>query len=160
MEKLWKKQIKIVETDGVNIAKAVKYPAMYGRFVGDDTLRDLSVKMVDALMRNHGTAAGMFTSDCHLAGSSPVRGIDVQASVEMIESLVEVIKETADYHLADLLERIAFNVISGACFEDCGAVQDLLLVNQIEASENRNMSHSEIDFSNAFYTAPRESLRV
>ena len=152
VEKLWKKQIKIVETDGVNIAKAVKYPAMYGRFVGDDTLRDLSVKMVDALMRNHGTAAGMFTSDCHLAGSSPVRGIDVQASVEMIESLVEVIKETADYHLADLLERIAFNVISGACFEDCGAVQDLLLVNQIEASENRNMSHSEIDFSNAFYT--------
>lgn len=152
LEKLWKKQIKVVETDGVNLAKAIKYPATYGRFVGDDALRKLSLKLINSVMRSHGTPAGMFTSDCHLAGMSPVRGIDVQASVEMIESLVEVIKETGDYGCVDLLERITYNVISGACFEDCTAVQDLLLVNQIEASENRTMAHSETDFSNAFYT--------
>lgn len=152
IEKQWKKQIKLVETNGVNLAKAVKYPAVYGRFVGDDTLRDLSLKLVNSVMNHHGTAAGMFTSDCHLAGADPVRGIDVQASVEMMESLVEVIKETSDYGCADLLERIAFNVISGACFEDCSAVQDFLLVNQIEASNNRNIPKSEIDFSNAYYT--------
>ncbi|MDE6302810.1 MAG: hypothetical protein K2M36_04420 [Clostridia bacterium] len=91
IEKLWKKQIKAIETNGVNLAKAVKYPAVYGRFVGDDSLKNLSLKLVSSLMKHHGTAAGMFTSDFHLAGASPVRGIDVQASVEMIESLVEVI---------------------------------------------------------------------
>ena len=70
----------------------------------------------------------------------------------MIESLVEVIKETGDYYLVDLLERITFNAVAGACFEDCSAVQDVLLVNQIEASASRRMPHSENEFSNAFIT--------
>ncbi len=152
IEKEWKKQIKDVETNGVNLAKAVKYPAVYGRFVGDDALKGLSLKLISALMKNHGTAAGMFTSDFHLSGSDPVRGIDVQASVEMIESLVEVIKETGDFECADILERIAYNVIPAACFEDCGAVQDILLVNQVEASVNRRLPRCESEFSNAFLT--------
>lgn len=152
IEKQWKKQIKAVETNGVNLAKAVKYPAVYGRFVGDDSLKNLSVKMINSLMKYHGTATGMFASDFRLAGASPVRGIDVQASVEMIESLVEVIKETGDYNCADLLERIVFNLIPAACFEDCSAVQDMVLVNQIEASSNRRLPHCDSEFSNAFLT--------
>ncbi len=152
VEKNWKKQQKAVETDGVNLAKAVKYAAVYGRFVGDDSLKNLSVKLVQSLMRYHGTALGMFTSDTRLFGSGPVRGVDVQASVEMIESLIEVIKETGDYFLVDLLERITFNAVAAACFDDCSAVQDVLLVNQIEASPNRRMPHSESEFGNAFIT--------
>lgn len=148
----WKKQIKAVETDGVNLAKAVKYAAVYGRFVGDDSLKALSVKLVNSLMKHHGTAVGMFTSDSRLSGASPVRGIDVQASVEMIESLIEVIKETGDYSLVDLLERITYNAVSAACFEDCSAVQDVLLVNQIEASADRRLPHSENEYSNAYIT--------
>lgn len=152
VEKQWKKQIRAVETNGVNMAKAIKYPCTYGRFVGDDALKNLSLRIVASLMRNHGTATGMFTSDTHLAGASPVRGIDVEASVEMMESLIEVIKETGDFACADLLERIAFNVIPAACFEDCSAVQDMLLVNQVEASADRPMAHCETDFNNAYFT--------
>lgn len=152
VEKGWKKQQKAVETDGVNLAKAVKYAAIYGRFVGDDNLKSLSVKLINSLLKHHGTAVGMFTSDSRLSGDSPVRGIDIQASVEMIESLVEVIKETGDYALVDLLERITFNAIPAACFEDCSAVQDMLCVNQVEASENQKLPHSESQYSNAYIT--------
>ncbi len=150
VEKQWKKQSAAVETDGVNIAKAIKYPATYGRFIGDDSLKHLSLKFLKQVMKYHGTPAGMFTCDMHLAGTSPSRGIDVQAAVEMIESLVEVIRETGDHSAADLLERIVFNVIPAACFPDCSAVQDVVLINQEEASKTRQLPGGEEEFSNAF----------
>ncbi len=152
IEKQWKKQQKAVETNGVNLAKAVKYAAVYGRFVGDDSLKSLSLKLVDSLMRYHGTAAGMFTADGRLSGASPVRGIDVQASVEMIDSLIEVIKETGDYGCVDLLERITYNVVAAACTDDCTAVQDVLLINQVEASSERMLPHGESDGGNAYFS--------
>ncbi len=150
VEKQWKKQSAAVETNGVNVAKAVKYPATYGRFIGDDSLKNLSLKFVKQLMKYHGTPTGMFSCDLHLAGTNPARGIDVQAAVEMIESLVEVIRETGDYSLADLLERIVFNLIPAACFADCSAVQDVVLVNQEEASRARQLAGGEAEFCNAF----------
>ncbi len=150
--KQWKKQTAAVETNGVNIAKAVKYPATYGRFIGDDSLKNLSLKLIKQVMKYHGTPAGMFTCDLHLAGASPSRGIDVQAAVEMIESLVEVIRETGDHACADMLERIVFNLIPAACFADCSAVQDIVLINQTEASRNRSLPGGEAEFANAFLT--------
>ncbi len=150
VEKQWKKQHAAVETNGVNLAKAIKYPSTYGRFIGDDSLKNLSVKLLKQVMKHHGTVTGMFASDLHLAGKSPARGIDVQASVEMIESLVEVLRETGDPYCAELLERIVFNVIPAACFADCSAVQDALLVNQAEASNARTIASGEEEFSNAF----------
>jgi len=150
VEKQWKKQQAAVETDCVNLAKAVKYPAVYGRFVGDDSLKNLSLKLIDALMKYHGTPVGMFAASSRLAGLGATKGIDVQAAVEMMESLVEVIKETGNYGAADLLERIAYNVIPAATFEDSSAVQDTLLVNQIEASTARKLVHSDSEFENAY----------
>lgn len=152
VEKQWKKQTAAVETNGVNIAKAVKYPATYGRFIGDDNLKNLSLKLIKQLMKYHGSPAGMFSCDYHLAGTSPSRGIDIQASVEMIESLVEVMRETRDYSCADMLERIVFNIIPAACFADCSAVQDVLLINQTEASKSRKLPGGEAELSNAFIT--------
>jgi len=148
----WKKkkhQI-FVETNGVNIAKAIKYPAVYGRLIGDDNIKDLSLKMIKNILKYHGTAFGMFNSDSFISGISPSRGIDIVAACEMVESLVEVIKETKNYACVDLLERIVFNIIPAATTEDCMAVQDMQLVNQIEASNQRKLPRSDMD--NAFYT--------
>lgn len=152
VEKEWHKKAHqtAIETDGVNLAKAVKYPAVYGRFVGDDDLKNLSVKLVQALMRYHGTPMGMFACASRLGSASATSGVDVAASVEMLESLVEVVKETGDYGMMDLVERIVFNVIPSACFEDCSAVQDMTLVNQIEASNVRRLPNADED--NAYYT--------
>ena len=67
-----------------------------------------------------------------------------------MESLVEVIRETRDYHAVDLLEKIAFNLVPGACFEDCSAVQDTVFVNQVEASASRKLPYS--DAVSSFFT--------
>lgn len=152
VDKQWqkKKHKRAVETSGVNLAKAVKYPAVYGRFIGDDNLKNLSLKLVDALDRYHGTPLGMFACAPRIAGAKGVSAVDVEASVEMIESLVEVVKETRDYSLVDKLERIVFNLVSGACFDDCSAVQDTVYVNQTEASQSRKLPYADAD--NAFYS--------
>ena len=146
-----KKKHKIaVETSGVNLAKAIKYPAVYGRFIGDDNLKNLSLKLVCALEKRHGTPLGMFACTPRIAGAKGVGAVDVEAGVEMLESLVEVVKETRSYELADLIERIVFNMVAGASFDDCSAVQDMVFVNQTEASQARKLPYAEQ--GNAFYT--------
>lgn len=146
-----KKKHKVaVETRGVNLAKAIKYPAVYGRFIGDDNLKNLSLKLVSALEKRHGTPLGMFACTPRIAGAKGVGAVDVEAGVEMLESLVEVVKETRSYELADLIERIVFNMVAGASFDDCSAVQDMVFVNQTEASQARKLPYADED--NAFYT--------
>ncbi len=139
-----------VETSGVNLAKAIKYPAVYGRFIGDDNLKNLSIKLVSALEKRHATPLGMFACTPRIVGSKGVGAVDVEAGVEMLESLVEVVKETRSYELADLIERIVFNMVAGASFDDCSAVQDMVFVNQTEASQTRKLPYADED--NAFYT--------
>lgn len=152
IDKQWhkKKHRVAVETSGVNLAKAVKYPAAYGRFIGDDNLKNLSLKLVNALEKYHGTPLGAFACAPKIAGVKGVGAVDVEAGVELLESLVEVVKETKDYSLVDSIERIVFNLVAGASFEDCSAVQDTVYINQTEASQARKMPYSEGD--NAFYT--------
>jgi hypothetical protein len=125
---------RMVETDVVNLAKAVKYPAVYGRLMGDAKLKELSLKLICALNKYHGTAAGMFTGSPYLAGSDAVMSVDVQAAVEYLESLTEVLAETGDFFVADLIERIVFNVVPAACLSEAGAVQDTLYLNQVETA--------------------------
>lgn len=151
IEAQWRKKAHqvAVQTDGVNLAKAVKYPAVYGRFVGDDNLKVYSLRLIAALEKYHGEANGMFSSDSRISGNQKERGVGTEASVEMIESLVEVIKETRDYHAVDLLERIVFNTIGAAAFEDCSAVQDMQFVNQTIASQERQLPFA--DMTNAYY---------
>lgn len=134
VEKQWKKQLAAIELDGVSVAKAIKYAAVYGSFIGDENLKRLSKKMLSDLQLYHGTPLGMFTCDPYLAGNSATRGIDVEAAVETVESIVEVMRLTADMKLADSLERIVFNLLPAACFKDGSAVQDMICVNQAVAS--------------------------
>lgn len=156
-QKQWGKKAhkRAVELSGVNIAKAVKYPATYGRFVGDDSLKNLSLKFVSSLMKHHGTPLGTFSCSPYIEGVDGVGAVDVQASVEMLESLVEVVKETGDYDCMDLIERITFNAVAGACLDDCSAVQDTIFVNQIDANNLKRLNASDAD--NAFYTRKASS---
>lgn len=151
-DKEWKKRAhqRAVTTSGVNIAKAIKYPVTYGRFIGDKDLSLISLKMIAALEKHYGTPIGAFSCSPRLASNKGVCAVDVESAVEMMESLVEVIRETRDYHAVDLLEKIAFNLVPGACFEDCSAVQDTVFVNQVEASASRKLPCS--DAVSSFFT--------
>ncbi len=147
----WKKSVhqKAVETNGVNVAKAIKYPCTWGKFIGDSDLKYHSLKLINALEKYHGNSTGMFGADFQLAGSSPLRGMDVESAVETLESLVEVLGETGNNHVADLVERIAFNVIP-AVFDGVGAVQELVMANQVEASYDTRNNFRDSEFGNAY----------
>ena len=149
----WKKlsHQTVVETTGVNIAKAVKYPCIWGGFIGDDQLKNHSLKLIDALDKYHGNILGMFNADVRLAGKSPSRSIDVESAVEMLESLVEVLAETGDNSVADRIERIAFNLIP-ASFDGLGAVADFLSPNQVEASCDGNVHLADSKYGNSYVT--------
>ena len=140
----------LVETDAVNLAKAVKYPCTYGAFMGDKELRKLSLRLIANLDKFHGNATGMFAADRRLGGTSPARGVDVEAAVEMMESLVTVLEHTGECVCADMLEQIAFNVVGAAAFDDASAVEDVVMVNQLECSVRRKEFFSEYPFGNAF----------
>ncbi len=149
----WKKRAHqvAVETSGVSIAKAIKYPCTYGRFIGDAELKNLSIKMISALERYHGNATGAFSADFRLAGTYPTRGIDVESAVETVESLVEVLAETGDFAVADLIEKIVFNLIPASAFDDVRAVQDIAVPNQLEASVEMKENLKECEYGNAYF---------
>lgn len=140
----------VVETSGVSLAKAVKYPCTYGSFVDDDDLKKLSLRFIANLDKYHGNATGMFSCDNSLAGVSPARGIDVEAAAEMMESLVTVLAETGEAACADMLEQIAFNVIGAAASDNVRAVEDIVMPNQLEASLRRKSFFKDSPTGNAF----------
>lgn len=140
----------VVETSGVNLAKAVKYPSVCAAFSGDKSLPSLSLRMVASLSRYHGNATGMFASDVRVAGLSPLRGIDVESATEMIESLVETLAATGESVCADLIEEIAFNVIGAASRDDLSAVADSVAANQTDAEARIRDSFGVYPYGNAF----------
>lgn len=150
----WKKPVhqSVVETTGVNIAKAIKYPCVWGRFIGDDELKHHSIKLINALDKYHGNILGTFNADFRLAGKSSNRGVDVETAVEMLESLVEVLAETGDNSIADRIERIAFNLIPAA-FDGVGAVEDVMTPNQVEVSCDGNAYLADSKYGNAYVSS-------
>lgn len=140
----------LVETSGVSLAKAVKYPCTYGAFIGDDELKRLSLRFIANLDKYHGNATGMFAADKRLAGVSASRGTDVEAASEMMESLVTVLEETGEAACADMLEQIAFNVMGAAAFDDVSAVEDIVMPNQLECSLRRREFFKDSPTGNAF----------
>ena len=120
----------VVETGGVNVAKAVKYPCLIDDMFAYAGRGVLSLRLAGALEHYHGNATGMFAADPWLAGTSPVRGVDTESSVELLESLAEVLSATGEAACADLMEEIIFNAVAGP---DMSAVRDLMPVNRISA---------------------------
>jgi len=116
-------------THGVNLAMAVKYPVYSGFLRGDARAEDL-LSAVDTLLRYHGTAVGVFSSDEHLNGPSPDKGIELCTVVELMYSLEETLRLTGDPIVADRLEFLAQNALPAMFTPDLCAHQYLQQTNQ------------------------------
>ena len=136
----WKKPSHrvVVEMNGVNIAKAVKYPCIYDELFGYTGRETLSLRLAGALERYHGNATGMFSCAPYLGGVSPARGMDVESAAEFAESLVTVLAATGECACADILEEIVYNVMGAAGTADLSAVADTVKPNRVYADEERS----------------------
>jgi hypothetical protein len=74
----------------------------------------------------------MFTGDNHLAGASPVQGVNLEAVAEMMATLETLMAVSAEDQpeLGDILEKLAFNMLPSMANQGMDACQHLGQVNQ------------------------------
>ncbi len=118
-------------THVVNNAMGLKSGAVWFRQSGDPSDRDSALRMIAELDRYHGQATGAFSGDEHLAGRNPSQGTELCAVVEYMYSLEMLFAILGDAHLADRLERIAFNALPATFSPDMWAHQYVQQVNQV-----------------------------
>ena len=124
-------------THGVNHAMALRVPAYRAELLDDPApLADADLA-VARLRHDHGSVLGLPTADEHLAGRSPVHGIELCAVVETMRSLEELVRVSGEGRWADLLERVAFNALPAALAPDLCSHQYYQQVTQVEVTRRR-----------------------
>jgi hypothetical protein len=141
-------------THGVNIAMALKYPALTGCFLDDAKKADIASFGYNTIMQNHGTACGLYTCDEHLSGASPTQGIELCAVSEAMYSLEKLYQITDDNKWADLLELLCFSTYPATFTKDMCAHQYVQQVNQISATTAKRGWYDSYKKANIFGLKP------
>ena len=145
---------KLMLTHGVNVAMAMKYPAIYGNLYDAYAPCESLKKGIQSLYKHHGTAVGMFTSDEHLDGTDPTKGIELCAVAEAMFSFQKNLLVTGDPFYADLLETVAYNALPAMFTDNMSAHQDVQQVNQLSASVKKRKFFDVNDDANTFGLLP------
>jgi len=144
----------IMKTHGVNLAMALKYPAVYGAFTKQPDLMGLSRKGYEALYHYHGNSTGLFSCDEHLMGTSPVQGIELCSVVELMYSLEEIGRATGEVWAFELLEFIAYNSFPAMFTPDMTAHQYVQQPNQAACDKKPRAFFDTDSYANTFGIAP------
>jgi hypothetical protein len=142
------------ETHSVNLAMALKMPALDSIFVGGAESMEASRAGLAALDRYHGLANGVFSGDEHLNGRSPAVGAELCLVAELMYSLQTLLALTGDALYADRLEEIAFNAWPGTFTADMCAHQYVQQVNQVEVSRKKRVWYDAYSEANLFGLKP------
>lgn len=138
----------------VNVAMAVKYPALAMCMYGDPEQKDALKKSFADLYKYHGVANGMFIGDEHLNGNSPSNGTELCAVVELMYSLEKVLEIVGDGSYADLLEKVAYNALPATIDSEFCSHQYLQQANQVLCTIAKRDWYNNQDDSNIFGLEP------
>lgn len=141
-------------THGVNLAMALKYPALIGCFLDDTSAFELASAGYNSLMQNHGTAAGLFTCDEHLSGASPTQGIELCTVSEAMFSFEKLYQTTYENSWADLLELLCFSTFPATFTKDMCSHQYVQQVNQISATNAKRSWYDSYNKANIYGLKP------
>ena len=142
------------QTHGVNLAMALKMPALDALFGGDAGGFAAVQTGFDAIERYHGLTNGLFSGDEHLNGRSPAVGAELCLAAELLFSLESLLAATGDARYAERIEEIAFNAWPATFTPDLCAHQYVQQVNQIEASRKKRGWYDAYGEANLFGLAP------
>jgi hypothetical protein len=120
-------------THVVNLAMCLKSGVLAGRLDGSDG-EAFARRATEILFKYHGTAAGHFTGDECLAGTSPVAGTELCGVVEAMYSYEHLLAAGGDPLWGDYLEKLAFNSLPAALGADMWTHQYDQMSNQAECS--------------------------
>jgi len=142
------------ETHSVNLAMALKMPALDALFGGDPAGAEASQAGIDALTTHHGLANFVFSGDEHLNGRSPAVGAELCLVAEYLFSLETLLAVTGEARYADLLEQVAFNAWPATFTGDMCAHQYVQQVNQVEVSCKKRGWYDAYGEANLFGLKP------
>ena len=142
------------KTHGVNLAMALKMPALDALFGGDASGFAAVTAGFDAIERYHGLANGLFSGDEHLNGRSPAVGAELCLAAELLFSLEALLSATGEAIYAERIEEIAYNAWPATFTPDLCAHQYVQQVNQIEVSRKKRGWYDAYAEANLFGLAP------
>ncbi len=142
------------QTHGVNLAMALKMPALDALFGGDADGFAKVLAGFDAIEHNHGLANGLFSGDEHLNGRSPAVGAELCLAAELLFSLEALLAATGDSRYAERIDEIAYNAWPATLTPDLCAHQYVQQVNQIEVSRKKRGWYDAYSEANLFGLAP------
>lgn len=123
-------------THGPALACGIRLTLLMGLYSG--SARDLEAGYTgyEKIMRYHGTPAGAFTADLHLAGGSPSAAVSGWAAGETARSLAWVWRVTEKPGAADALARLTENALPAFLPED--KLLPFLRVNSLSVNAGTN----------------------
>jgi len=142
------------KTHAVNLAMALKMPALDVFFGGDAGGSDAVQAGLAAIDQFHGLANGLFSGDEHLNGRSPVVGAELCLAAELLFSLQTLLTATGDARYAERIEQIAYNAWPATFTPDMCAHQYVQQVNQVEVSRKKRGWYDAYSEANLFGLAP------
>jgi len=137
-----------LRTHGVNVAMSFKYLLYWNK--------DLSsfYSALDTVIKYHGNALSLFSSDEHLNGTFPDAGIELCTVVEMMYSMEEALRLTGSMMAADFLETYAYNALLATITKDFTGHQYVQQVNQSDCEVKHHPFYDTDKFANTFGVAP------
>lgn len=144
----------IMFTHGVNIAMAYKYPVYYGYFKKDEQMMDISFKGYQNIMKYHGLAIGLHSSDEHIMGSDASSGVELCTITEQCYSFEEALRLTQNLFYADMVEYYIFNALPATFSQDMTVHQYVQQPNQIAADRKPRQFFDTNLEANIFGIAP------
>lgn len=133
-------------THVVNVAMGLKTPAARALFEGQGRHLALTDEGWANMLREHGQVHGMFSGDEWLAGTAPERGVELCAVVEAMFSLEHIVRIFGTARHADILERLAYNLLPATLTADMRAHQYHQQANQVLCTvEQRDWTQAGID---------------
>ena len=125
-----------MQAHGVNNGQAIKTAAVQFRLTGNHAEKANYDRQIEALDTYHGMPNGMFSCDEHLGGLNPSHGTELCTVVETMFSMEVALATFGDPHIADRIEKIAFNALPGTFTDDMWAHQYDQQPNQVQSSLN------------------------
>jgi len=142
------------KTHAVNLAMALKMPALDTFFGGAADGANAVQAGLDSIDRYHGLANGLFSGDEHLNGRSPAVGAELCLAAELLFSLQTLLAATGDARYAERIEQIAYNAWPATFTPDMCAHQYVQQVNQVEVSRKKRGWYDAYSEANLFGLAP------
>lgn len=143
-----KNNLVFLKTHGVNIAMALKYLLYWGESP------EAMFEGLDNVLKYHGNATGIFSSDEHLNGTSPSSGIELCTVVEMMYSMEEAIRLHGSMEACDRIEKYAYNALLATIRPDFTTHQYVQQPNQFDCEVKPHPFYDAYRYANTFGIEP------